>query len=119
MKPGRPFVSIDPAIHSGVPCLNHTRLPVNTVAGVYHQHGLDEIQRGWDVTRPDVLVACWYVGIYGVEDFTTRDDGTVRLHRGPKPGWRAIYGAWAVENGAPLWSGAYDLVPDPPTKGEA
>jgi len=99
----RPFVSIDPAMQSGRPCVSHTRLTVETVA-VYIWGGYtpEDVAEEFDVTPADVLVACWYAGTYGI------------------PGswdWRARWGKWAEDVHENLWHGRYDIPMPPSEKG--
>jgi len=93
---GRPFIAIDPAMRSGEPTINHTRLPVDAVLGVLAagesiEHAMDD----YDVTRADILVACWYEGTYGSRKR------------------RRQLGAWAKEAHGLLWNGKFDEVTDP------
>src|SRR5204863_6938697 len=58
----RPFVAMDPAMRSGDPTLNHTRLPVATIAGfVWAGDDVGFVAEEYDITRADVLVACWWM----------------------------------------------------------
>lgn len=92
-----PYVSIDPAIRAGQPCLNHTRTPVEAIAGsVWAGESLELICDGHALNRADVLVCCWYMANYGEK---------VWQHR-----WRV----WAESVHDKLWHGQYDI-PDPPT----
>jgi uncharacterized protein (DUF433 family) len=66
MKPPAPFVSITPGVQGGQPCLNGTRLPVDSVVAMFWWHGLDETLASWEhLTKADVLVCCWYEAHYG------------------------------------------------------
>lgn len=107
---GRPFVSVDPAMQSGQPCLNHTRMPIQTIADWVWGHGIDGFLTGFDdraYTRHDALVACWYAGRYGLPR---------------EPFWTDRWGAWAQQVEYQLWHTAAltDQVltglPDPPNK---
>lgn len=117
-----PFVSINPAMRSGAPCINGIRVPVSAVAGTVLGYGVAEAMSSYDLTRHDVLVACWYVGTYGVDDVSWRGDGKPqRLHRGPSKGggWRGLWGQWAADVSGALWNVTtldLDAIPDPPTR---
>ena len=97
------FISIDPAIQGGSPCLNHTRLPYDCLTGVYWHHGEVEVFLSYpESTKDDLLTALWYAGRYG-----TRTE-------------RKRFGEWANGNGGDhLWSKQYKLENMPPTKNGA
>lgn len=96
-KHGRPFVGISPGMRSGQPTVNHTRLSVEAITEyVWAGDGLDWLAGEYDVTRPDILVACWYRGTYGSRK------------------WRQRWGPWAEQVHGELWHHRYDI-PDPPS----
>lgn len=93
---GRPFVSHDPAMRSGEATLNHTRLSIDAIAGyVWAGETVEAVMATYDITRADVMVACWWIGTFG-----------------PKR-WRRRWGAWAEDVHDQLWHSKFD-VPDPP-----
>lgn len=105
-----PYVSVNPAMRSGQPTINGTRLPVDAVAGMVWAEGVDVAVEEYDLTRADVLVACWYAGRYGLPG-QREALFPVRL-------WPKRWGAWAAEVGPCLWAVTrvdYDAIPDPPT----
>lgn len=98
----RPFITIDPGVQFGAPCLGRTpRLPAHVVAerwwaGLSLEEVLDSCQG--ENRREDVLVACWYMARH-----STRT-------------WRKRWEEWADANAYALWEGKYDEVPMPPQK---
>lgn len=113
VKSGSPYVGISPAMKSGQPTINNTRLPVYIVCGhVWLGETVDEVAAEFDITRGDVLVACWYAGTYGLPSER-------RLGLAPKPKWRQRWGVWAESVRDALWatrSVDYDTIPDPPDR---
>lgn len=100
-KAHEPYVSVDPAMRFGRPCVNNTRLSVEAVAGmVWIGESVDEVADEYGVTRPDVVVACWYAGKFGTSESKR---------------WRKRWGKWADEVHDELWHSRYD-VPNPPDK---
>lgn len=92
----RPVVTVDLAVRWGQPCIRTTR--VLDLAGT-HWAGDDACDE-YDITRPELLTACWHMAIYGVA---------------PEPPWRR-WKAWADGHFEALARGEYERVPDPPTK---
>jgi uncharacterized protein (DUF433 family) len=104
------FIAIDPAMRFGQPTINHTQLPVEAVAEIVWVEGVDVAAEEYDLTRADVLVACWAAGTYGLPG-RRKALFPVRL-------WVKRWGVWADEVHQALWSVAsvdYEAVPDPPT----
>ncbi|MGI5247798.1 DUF433 domain-containing protein [Dactylosporangium sp. CA-139066] len=105
----RPFVAVDPAMKSGQPTVNGTRLTVAAVADYVWADGVDQAAADHDLTRGDVLVACWYAGTVGLPGR--------RKSLAPTPLWRRRWSAWADDVHQALWSVTtvdYDKIPDPP-----
>lgn len=97
----RAYISIEPGIKSGEPCIGGTRLTAEWVAGhIWDGWTQDDILTDWDyLTRADLMVACWYVSQYG-----------------PRV-WRRRWSTWAVEAFHCLWESAKQAdCPWPPTK---
>lgn len=95
----RPFVSIDPAMQAGEPCVKGSRLRAEVVAnawwgGGYTVQGLEDNWPGVD--RATVLVACWYTALHG------------------SPIWKKRWGEWAKAAYGKLWATEYNAVPMPP-----
>lgn len=104
MRSKSPFVSYDPSIQGGAPCLNHTRMTVITVANMWwgSRESLESmIEREWPVeSRADLLVAAWFVGTHGTKL------------------WRTRWGEWAKSIHRYVYYGEYEHVQLPPRKGE-
>ena len=57
----RPTIVIDPGVQVGQPCIAGTRVPAHTVARqVWVGVRVDDVAAAYNLTRADVLVACWY-----------------------------------------------------------
>ena len=106
-RAARPFIGIDPAMCSGQPTVNHTRLSVDAVTGmVWAGESVDQVADEYDITRADVLVACWYAGTYGLPGERRKVLAATRW-------WRERWGKWAEQVSGALWKSQYDAVPDP------
>lgn len=107
------YVWIDPARRSGEPLIGGHRLPVELVIGMVWDGDVRTAMLTWDLTRAEVLGACWYAGI-GYPVRLHAKDGTYRPYRGP---WSKRWGTWAAQVHDALWAVTtvnYDDVPDPP-----
>lgn len=94
---GRPVVTVNPAMRSGAPCVNGTRVPVESIAcAVWLDGGVDAAMADYDLTRHDVLVACWFAGTYGLPGR--------RLALTLTATWRRRWGVWADGVHDRLWS---------------
>ena len=104
----RPTIVIDPAIQFGQPCVANTRAPAEAVAGcVWAGDTVDAVAEDYDITRADVLIACWW---HATNHHPSRRD------KAKAAAWRK----WAEDNHRTLasWSGADpSTCPDPPTEG--
>jgi uncharacterized protein (DUF433 family) len=89
-----PAIAITPARYDGVPCVAGTSRAVAVVADRARRAGVDEVMRELDLSRPQVLVACWY---------------DAREHADSSP-----WAVWADEWLFAMRSADWDLVPDPP-----
>jgi hypothetical protein len=103
-------VTFAPGMRSGRPTIGGTRLPLSTVLEALWHGGVEYTREGWGPTREQCLVAAWYGGIYGVDDWSM-SSGRLR----PTP-WRKRFGAWAREHHGSLWEGKFDKVPDSPSE---
>ena len=106
MSRDRPRVSIDPAVQGGTPCCSDTRIPAEMMARVWWegQFTKEQMLESWpSLTVPDLLVAFWYMGVYG----------------GAR--WRRRFGLWAKNVHGELWNLApdYETLPWPSQKEEA
>ena len=93
------YIWVHPGRLGGKPCIGGTRLSVDTVTRYvrYVVGGVEAARTAYPyLTRTQVLTACWYQASYG-----------------PMP-YRRRWAAWAAEHGQAMWSGSFDVVPDPP-----
>jgi uncharacterized protein (DUF433 family) len=88
------FISIDPQMRSGRPCVNSTRIPAYVLAE-YVAGGDDPAfvatyysTENFVLPREAVLVACWYQATY------------------EKGRWRKHWGKWAKRSHQAMWEGA-------------
>jgi uncharacterized protein (DUF433 family) len=98
-------VWIAPGRYSGEPCIGGHRMPTRQVAdGILAGFGEREYTNGYDLTRNEVLVACW---------FEARHGRSRRLRKA----WRK----WLAKYDGELWSSEpakWDAVPMPPAESE-
>lgn len=96
-----PAIRVSPGVMAGLPCIAGTRIPAKQIAGCWWRGAyptVDSLGDTYDLTRAQVLVACWYMALSG----------------GPR--WRNRWGAWAASAGSEMWRGRSDLVPPPPQR---
>ncbi len=92
------FVTVDPAVRFGDPCVGIDRLDTRTAAhSAYSGTSISEIAETWEVSERDVLVACWYEARHGHS-------------RKLRKAWRD----WLVEAELMRWRG--ELPSPPPSK---
>ena len=90
----------DPGIQiPGTPTVQGHRISAEQVAGGAYRQGITEEMGDYDLTREEVLAACWWAGLFGPR----------RL--------RKVFEAWAVQAGHHLWYQCIQI-PDPPRKPE-
>ncbi len=99
----RPHVVFDPAQRFGQP--NVGGVSVVAVADTAWVEGVDVAADVYDLRREDVIVACWYAGLYGLPGARSRR---------AQPEWRRRWGDWAKTADPLLWSSSYGEIPDPP-----
>lgn len=93
-----PHVWVAPGRLGGKPCIGGHRLSVEQITRLVWPDGVDAAQSFFPyLTRPQVLVACWYQAIHG------------------KYPWTVRWSAWAHTYGDAMWSGRWNDVPDPNT----
>jgi uncharacterized protein (DUF433 family) len=109
-------VWIDPGRHGGDPCCGGTRVPVNLVVATVWRDGVDTAIDCWDLTRGQVLNACWYAAVINMVDIYKHRGTGYRSRGGP---WRGRWGDWAEQVHGRLWSSDVADVPDPPRQGDA
>lgn len=97
---GRPAVVFDPGIRFGWPQV--VGIPVESIGGmVWAGENVDTTADEYDLTRDQVLVACWWLGIHGAKK------------------WRRRWKVWAQTAHDHMWHGRWEKVTDPPTENEA
>jgi uncharacterized protein (DUF433 family) len=98
MNTNRPHVRVDPAQRFGRP--NVKGISCEAIGEqLLAVDDIDILTDEYDLNRGDVLVACWYLGMYG------------------SPAWRKRWKAWAEEAHQQMWHAGtvdYDTVPGPP-----
>lgn len=63
-SPG-PILTIDPKRQFGRVCIEGTRVPAEVVGeAVAGGDSVDDVARDYDVTREQVLLACWWYAVY-------------------------------------------------------
>lgn len=101
----RPTLVIDPSIQGGQPCVPGTRVPYTSLAGgVYAGDSVDFTAEGYQVTRADVLVACFHA----VHDAITRPPSYRDADE------RRYVDAWGEWFDGLAWPYDFDTMPDPP-----
>lgn len=90
----RAYVWVDPGRQGGRPCVGGTRIPTDQMADEVAAFGVGDVAGWYDLTRADLLVACWFEWRHA--------DGRTRR------------GKWVRDAFPHLWKGNYDAVPDPP-----
>lgn len=91
----RPVIHIDPGMRFGKPQIGGVSCEAFT-GRVRGGDAVEEVAADFGVTRAEVLLACWWVGL-----------------NSPAQDLRA----WAEDAGASLARAEYDQVPDPPKAG--
>jgi uncharacterized protein (DUF433 family) len=94
----RPHVVVDPAQAWGQS--NVKGVGVDHIAGMLLAgEDMATVADEFGLTRADVLVACWYLGMFGSRR------------------WRRLWRDWAERAGKAMWDVRtvdYDAIPDPP-----
>ena len=102
----QPWICVDPARRWGDHTIRDSRLPVwAVVSSLAAGESVDEVADDYNITRADVLCACWYVGMYGLPGI----DGARR--------WQRALREWAKPAGSAMWHAGtcdYAAIPDPP-----
>lgn len=109
-------VWVHPAIRSGEPCVGGTRVPVDMVVRLVWENDVEVAMDTWELTRGQVLNACWYAAVVNVTRVHKRG-GEYSTKRGP---WRKRWGAWAKQVHGDLWKSTVndDVIPNPPGSAE-
>ena len=91
-------IVFDPGIQMpGPPTIEGHRLGAEFIADIVFAHGFKDAQDDYELTREELLLACWWAGLWG-----------------PRK-WKTRWGEWAKAVNAHLWYGCINI-PDPPTK---
>lgn len=102
-----PRVTVDPAKLNGAPTIDGHRISVDQIAGEYpHYASAGTYGEAYQLSRKQVLVALWYVGIYGFHD-RTRNGQRIKKKA---PRWLNL---WAREVEGHMWSGDWHKIKDP------
>lgn len=95
------YIWTHPGRQGGQPCIGGTRLPVATIARYVWRGSVDlAITAHPDLTRTQVLVACWHQARYG------------------PPSWRERWADWLGQHESAMWSDRFDQIPDPTDAGQ-
>lgn len=102
MTADRPHVRTDPAQRFGQPAVKG--ISVEAIGSmVIAEQNVTTVADEYGLTRGDILVACWWLGLYGSKS------------------WRRLWRDWANGTAGPaMWRAAtvnYDDIPDPPVGG--
>jgi uncharacterized protein (DUF433 family) len=102
-----PYVSIDPKLKFGQPCIHGHRITAEQIADRYWDLGEDmqgEILEAYDLTRAEVIVCCYWACEYGPRRWKKR--------------WKTwLTATWAnTREDHGWWSEQFGDVPLPPTK---
>ena len=84
-------------------------VPVSAVLPTVWLEGVGTACDEFDLTRPQVLTACWFAAAYGMDDAWEQDG----WHTSGRV-WRKRWGPWASEWYGLMWRRKWDGVPDPP-----
>jgi uncharacterized protein (DUF433 family) len=87
-----PGVVADPTRCDGAPTLVGTRIQTHDIADTVWWRGVPTATTEWDLTRDDVILACWYQAHHGYRRWAQ----------------------WANTNKTGFWARPFDQVPDPP-----
>lgn len=89
-----PYVSVMPGMYHGEPCVNGHRLPTRMIADHVFDGAGGTAEDTWDITRDEVLVACWFEARYG-KSRTMRQAWRPWLERADPVLWHSTKEAWA------------------------
>ena len=104
-----PHVVVNPAVRAGQPQIKGVPL-FAPVGDVWRGDHVDAVAADYDLTRADVLVACWYAGTYGLP---SEKGGPLAA----TPTWSTRWARWAESVTQPLAvQTAAELIPDPPDR---
>lgn len=109
-------ITISPFNMSGEPTLGDRKIAISTLADHVLTFGVDATCTDYEISRAEVLVACWFLGSYGITTVQVRGKHSatplyrVAQDRRTIKKWRK----WAEKNAAALRNGDYDNIPNPP-----
>lgn len=105
MSDQRARVSADPAVQFGRPCIDGTRIPAENIAElVAAGETVEGVCEDFNLTRAQVLVACWYYTRHGVGDGF-----------GLRTKLRAAWGPWLADTHRQFAAREHDAIPNPPS----
>lgn len=110
-KPIKALIWIDPARRSGDACIYGHRLTVDMVASYVWSDMVHDLEFGYDLTKQEILGACWYLVRYGAGLYSSGREKWVKAAR---KAWRQ----WADDNETEFWYSRYDGIPYPPSEAE-
>ncbi len=97
---------LSPARQGGDACITGTRLTCDTLAGrVWAGETPAEVAADFEVTRAQVLAACWFITAY-------KQIGERRWLAQARKAWAR----WASDNFSAMWTDDWAAVADPPCK---
>lgn len=104
----RPHVEVDPSVRYGAPTVVGRVRVVDVADLVWAGEPVVVVMEEHNLTRVEVLVACWYAGTHGFPGRTGM----------PSRVWRQRWGTWADKAGLVLWraDGDTGTIPDPPAR---
>jgi uncharacterized protein (DUF433 family) len=99
----RPVVTVDPRVRFGYPAIRG--IATDAIAGmVWAGEAVETVAAEYGLTRPEVLLACWY---------------EVR-HSKLRSGYRRRWEPWLAQVEPGMWRGVdWATLPDPPARAEA
>ncbi len=96
------YIWLHPDRMIGMPCIGGTRIDVETVTErIWWGESGDEIAAYYEISRAQVLLACWYQARHGTRT------------------WRKRWDAWECQNWDALAWNRWDRVPFPPARRKA
>jgi len=103
-----------PSVMQGEPVIANTKLPVATVAEHVSKYGVPQTMENFHLAREQVLDACWYATVYGVESVVGEPDTQSFYKEKPHTKkWNKKWKTWAEESRELFEQSLYEEIPDP------